>query len=412
VPVANDAKATAYTDKFLAETGLDREYLRTFWELHTPEGRDTAKRGAVGSAPGDLRKTGDSAVARLVCEVQTFVYGDEGDMVLGVSPAAARPWEVDGKLGTGTWRRMEAWLDHVAEDVEEEPTPPGTDAVLYCGERLPVEDVRVVDLTEPGGLDLPKATRERYGKRKGYTAWTQPPHILAQKDGRKYAKLLAVVHWDVCGSSRGCYRALLAQGYGSSMGICNDGTVWLWADPGELRGWHAGNVANRAACVSIDLSNKASMKFAKRYLDKMGIERPVLHLDRYSRLGHGNAMLGMYAAQLETLLRVLEAYGKAIGLPHTWPLKGDGAERGRNLPNLWTDSSYRGVISHRHLPDTTKWDVRGCEIQLEVLMHERPQLADVAPLLARKFRLGTLASERRFELFCQTCRWPELGIGG
>lgn len=410
MPVVNDSKATAYTDKFLADTGLDREYLRTFWALHTPEGRDAAKRGRVGSAPGDLGKALDSAIARLVCDVQTFVYGDEGDAVLGVAPAAARPWEVDGKLGTGTWRRMEAWLDHVA-DHDEEPAPAGTDALIYCGERLPVDGVRVVDFTEPGGLNLPEAALERYGKRKGYTKWTKPPHVLAVEDGRRYAKLLAVIHWDVCSSSRGCFRALLAQGFGSSMGIDNDGTLWLWSDPGEFRGWHAGDVANRAACISIDLSNKVAVKFAKRYLVKVGIERPVLHIDRHGRLGRGSAMLGMYAAQLETLLRVLEAYSKAIGLPHTWPLKGDGSERGRNLPNLWTDSSYHGVISHRHLPDTTKWDVRGCEIQLEVLMHERPHLADVTPLLARKFRLGTLASERRFELFCETCRWPELGIG-
>lgn len=410
-PVANPDKATAYTDAFLAETGLDREYLRTFWAMHTPEGKDATKRGSQGSAPGDLKKAFPGSVARVVVDVQAFVYGDEGDAVLGVDPRPAQPWEMDGMLGTGTWRRMEAWLDHVAPEDPAEPVPAGSDCIIYCGDRIAVDGVHVIDFTEEGGLNLPEAAEDRYGKLKGYTLWKKPPHELAIEDGRKYAKLMATVHWDVCSSSRGCFKALLAQGYGSSFGIDNDGTVWLWIDPGVHRGWHAGNVCNRAAAVSCDLSNKVSMKYAKRYTDVVGVERPVLHIDRYSRLGHGSAMLGMYAAQLESLLRVLEAYSELVGLPHTWPLKGDGSERGRNLKSLWTDG-YRGVISHRHLPDTTKWDVRGCEIQLEVLMHERPHLADVAPLLARKLRLGSIGSEKRVELFKATCRWPELGIGG
>ena len=403
---ANDiGKAAKYSDRFLKSAGLDRQYVWEFWTQQTPEGQSQAQLEL-----GAFASTG--LFVQAIVDCQDFVYSDAGDRILGLPERPATDDEKDGLLGPGTWRRMEAWLDHVAP---EEPVVEvaGADYVVFAGEKIRVEGVKVVSFDEPGGLNLQQAQLDKYGpqkkgRQKGYRKWPKPIFQLIGKS-KRYGTMLFFGHWDVCSSAKKCYRVLLAVKLGSSFGIDGDGTVWLWSDPGFYYGYHGGE-ANKHAVLSGDLQGPYYLKYAEGPLDRWGLERPVLYMDKYERFGRGRGFLGMYRAQIVALLRVLKAYSARIGYPLVFPTKDTGEPFGRNVPWLF-DGDWHGCATHRQLPETTKIDVRGLEHQIIVLLQERPGLAEEFPSLVECFRIHDPWAQAMSNQFKETCRWPEMDIG-
>lgn len=402
------SKAVGYTDRHLRKIGKDRQWVQAFWLDETEEGQAVRDSVTYGSSH-EHAENDHFFIHQMVVDVQQFVFSDVGDAAMGVPQQPATDAEMDGLLGSMTSRRMQTWLDFQADEPEL-PLPDGSEYIIFAGERLPIEGVKVFSFDEDGGLDLVKhnITRNK-GKLKGFSKWRDDVDKLIASS-TKYANMLSFGHWDVCGSSAKCFKALAYRNLGSSAGIDNDGTVWWWSDPGLMYGWHGGTNANRQAVFSYDLSNAVSLKYAANYEKKVGIARPVLYIDKYERLGRGNGFLGMYEAQLVALLRVLKVLSARTGLPFTWPVKADGLPIGRNWDKLWK-SGYQGCATHRHLPTTTKWDVRGLEYQIMVLLMTRPTLMAEFPEMVECFKLHDAPAQSLYDKFKETCRWPELGIG-
>ncbi len=396
-------KARKYSDRFLKSAGLDRDYVWNFWVKQTPEGRHAKKNG-------DTRLPGALAFVKAVIDCQDFVYSDAGDRILGLPERAATDEEKDGLLGPGTWRRMEAWRDHVRPTLD--PVVAGSDYVIFAGERVPVRDVSVVSFDEPGGLNLPLAHRDRYGVRKGrqkgFRKWPKPITKLIGKS-RRYGTMLFFGHWDVCSSSAKCFRVLLAVKLGSSFGIDGDGTVWWWSDPGLMYGYHGGE-ANTHAVLSADLQNPYHLKYAAGQERRWGLERPVLRIDSRDRFGRGRGFLGMYRAQLVSMLRILKTMSRHLGMPFTWPTDETGRPLPRNIPDLF-GGDHHGCATHRHLPETTKIDIRALEYQLVVLLMTEEELAAEFPEMVECFRIHDPWAQEMLGTFESTCRWPELGLG-
>lgn len=385
--VSNVSKAAAYTDRLLIKIGKSRTWVYDFWLDHVEDRR----------APGLILD--DTAFCEMVVDVQRFLYGDEGDVAMGVPTQAATEREMDGRLGPGTSRRMETWLDWL--DEEEEPQPPPTttsdDCILVGGNRLPVGGgVQIVSLDEEDG----RWSLEKY----------------SNKWGSREPTMLGFGHWDVCTSAAKCHSVLRSRRLSSSGCFDNpnaDGVsvLYQFLDPDVRRGRHGGRDANRAAYFSFDDTNAVSNKYAERYLKKVGIARPTLHMDKRERLGRGSVFLGMYAAQIRSTLYVLKALSEYKGLPLRFPTRADGTPIGRNYKRIWRDK-WDGVATHRHLPSTTKWDIRGFEQQIIVMLLTGHLPMEDFSGLVESFRLhDEVLWDKFLKDFKETCRWAELGIG-
>lgn len=381
--VKDITKAAAYSDRHLATLRLDREWVRSFWCDHLN-----------GSELVPFLR--DDAFVQVTTDIQRFVYGDEGDVAMGVPTQDATEAEMDGKLGPMTSRRMQTWIDWIDEEDVPVPTTESDDCLLVNGERLPVGGgVQIISLDEEDG---------RWSLEKHSRAWA-----------KRVATMLGFGHWDVCTSAQKCFAVLLARHLSS--GGCFDNPTpdglsafYQFLDPGKRRGAHGGTKANRAAFFSFDMSNTTYNRDAEKYLKKVGIARPTIHMDQRERLGRGSVFLGMYAGQIHSLLYILKALADYTGKPLVFPTKPDGTPLGRNFKKLFT-SKFDGVATHRHLPRTTKWDIRCLEHQAIVMfLKGRLPMGDF-PSLVESFRLHDAHWHRWLEKFESTCRWPELGIG-
>lgn len=381
------AKAAAYTRKHLASIGVDERFALRFWQDHVA--------GSFGEVP---KHSGDAAIVSLVKGIQLFVYGNDGDAAMGVPAQAATASEVDGKLGPATSRRMLTYLDWLDEDEAPVavPTTTSDDCLLVNGERLPVGGgVQIVSLDEEDG---------RWSLEKHSSLWRS-----------RKPTMLGFGHWDVCTSAAKCHAVLNARELSSSGCFDNPGpdgksALYQFLDPGKRRGRHGGGKANRAAMFSFDLSNAVNVKYAGRYLKKTGIARPVIHMDKRERLGKGTRFLGMYAGQIHSLLYTLKALAEYSGNPLVFPVHADGSTVGRNFKGLF-DGGFKGVATHRHLPKTSKWDIRGAELQVVMMLREGRLPLDDFPSLVESFRIHDSHWDAVADKFAETCTWPELGIG-
>jgi hypothetical protein len=395
--VKDFGKALKYTNNQLAKHGTDRKGVHGFWLNETPQGKAVHDAGTYGEA---VEHADDDQffINVVVCDVQRFVYGDQGDKAMNVPEQAASEKEVDGKLGPMTFTRMQTWLEFAADLIEPEPlidrVPEMTssDHLIFAGKQVPVPGVQIVSLEEEGGLDLTVGAKKKWKKRKGYSPWPKGEDILklAGKDP-VWARLLGFVHWDAGWSAPGAFKGLIRRGLGSTLGVDRprkaDGQVivYQWLDPGLYYGWH-GSDANKRSLVSFDMSCAVYAKYAKKYVDLCGIPRPLLKIDKRERVGKGNVFLGMYRDQVVAMLRILKAMSKFTGLPYSWPQKSDGSFQGRNYKRLFKDD-FHGVAEHRHLPSTTKWDCRGLFAQCCALLLSEPALMAEFPEFVAAHRL-------------------------
>jgi len=383
--VKNFSKALSYTDRALKKHDHDRAWAHEFFLHQTPPGQAIRDAGTYGDDVTHAETDDDFFINVVATAIQEFVFGDDGDAVMGVPQQAAKPSEVDGMLGPMTLTRMETWLEFANDEVEEEvlidqvPEMTSSDHLIFAGKKIPVPGVEIASLEEENALDLVSGAKKKWKKRKGYSPWPKGYDILdlAGKH-KKWARILGFVHWDAGWSAKGAYKMLIRRGLGSTCGVDrprkSDGQViaYQWLDPGLYYGWH-GSSANPRSLFSFDMSCAVYAKYAKKYKKLCGIDRPLLKISSRESIGRGNFFLGMYRDQIVTMLRILKALSQHTGMPYHWPLKADGRFQGRNYKRLWKDD-FHGVAEHRHLPRTTKWDCRGLFAQICVLLLTDPAL--------------------------------------
>ncbi len=393
--IKNFSQSLRYTQNQLKRRDLSPTWVQDFWLDHVPEGQAIKAANSYGSVSSHAEDL-DLLISTMVVDVQRFVWGDKGDEAAGVPQQPAKESEVDGKLGGMTITRMNTYEEFASNTIpdlliDQIPEMTTGDFFVLNGERIPVPGVEIVSLDEPGGLDLVAGAKEKWGKRKGYSHWPGDPLKHIKANHSVYARLLGFLHWDAGWSAGGSYKVLVRRGLGSTVGVDrprkSDGKViaYQWLDPGKHYGWH-GSSANKRSLVSFDLTNAVYLKYHAKYTDLCGIERPKLFITGREKIGSGKGFLGMYRDQILTTLRILKAVGERTGQPLVFPTREDGRALGRNYKRLFRDD-YHGVATHRHLPSTTKWDIRGFEAQVSALLLSEPALMAEFPSLVECFRL-------------------------
>ena len=378
--------------------------IGSFWLEHTPRGKDVSY--SEGIDPNEQHSVFDDdsfIVYVLACEggVQDFLYSDPGDNALGVPSYPATKEERDGKFGSGTYRRMQTYLESLEPIVEEEPLQ-GTDAIIVGGEKVSVSGVNVVTFDDPDGLSITKDSK------KGYRKWGLE---------RKFANHITMIHWDVCFSAKSCFRVLTKRGYASCFGVDNpskkDGTVtvYQWLDPGIYRAVHGGKWPNKRCLSSVDLSNAVSIKYASRYEKMVGIPRPIIRGDRNN--GTSN-LLGMYKGQLIAWLRIERELAKLWGMD----IKVATGRKGK--PDFYPSSQKAplvswvtgdGVTVRTHLEYTAKkWDVAGLYQQYIALYLMDSDFRDEFPWLKENFKLEESFWSDWLDDIKNEWTWSEIGI--
>ncbi len=375
-------------------------WVASFWATHTLGGQ--AWRDANGIDPGlllanPLFVSSAEDPQFMVTEVlagdggiQDFVYGQKVDKELKVLEAPATLNERDGKLGGGTFRRMEAWLGSLKPLRSERPGGKpeddqpwhervglkGSDQLQWDGQTtITVPGVKILSPDEPGGL----------------------PYLKGRKWSSAARTHVAFLHWDACFTSKKCHRVLKARGYGSCMGIDNisktDGrtTVYQWGLPGKYRYAHGGRWPNKRCWVSVDFSNAVYPKYAARYEKLTGRARPVI---RGSRNNGTSTLLGLYKDQIVAWMRIEKAVATHLGMPLVFAT-GGRRKRPDFYPSMqkapkaaWTETGD-GVTVRTHLEYTPKkWDVAGYQEQVIVLALTDPDFDAEFPWVRENLQLG------------------------
>lgn len=413
--VQNVDAAALFSDSYLAEAGLTRHWVMTFYSTWLPDEWRSTDPGYVSPLLDD-----NEVYVAAIEDIQRFVFGDEGDAAIGVDPRPATEEEVDGHLGSMTERRMLAWIGFESP-AEPVPIVAEKDYLLVCGEPVYVDGgVVISSLDENPDHDMCKVTKDRYGKIKGSSAWPKPIAELLHKH-KKYARMLSAGHWDVCSSAGKAFKILCLRKLASAGGFDNprpsDGksVFYQWLDPGLRYGYH-GSELNKRSFFSYDLSNSVSLKYARRYEQRVGIPRPRLRIDKYGKLGEGKGFLGMYRAQIHSLLYVLKALAEYTKLPLIFPhLPGVGqghVSLKKGIGHLWKDG-FNGCVTHRDLPmlfnrKHTKWDVRGLQEQIVALLLLGEIPMEDFPSLVEDWRLHDEGWGEWLEAFQEACIWEEL----
>ena len=390
--VKNYDVALRKTTQYMTKAGLSREQVWQFWVDFTPEGNEALTTGGHGFDRAVVEVDDYFLIHTVVVDIQRFIFGDDGD--------AATEKEMDGWLGSGTHRRMETYVSFERDEDQDRRfheiagiTP--SDFILWKGDRIPIEGVKVISLDEEGGLSLPASLR---AKGKKVYAWPKGVDYCL-KQSYKYATHLATDHWDAGHSASGAFRSLVRSGLSTTAGIDNPSKetgeviVYLWLDPGMHRGIHAGSPANRRSLLSFDYSNAVYTKYAAKYLKRTGIARPLIAVNYHHR--RGKQILGMYKGQVIAGMRLKKAYSELSGLPFRYPtVKGSSPRRPHTsvYKGLWDKAGVGGQsissMAHQHMNITkNKFDCAGLVEQTIVLILTEPGFMTEFPSLVDCFRL-------------------------
>ena len=388
--VRNFDVALRKSTEHMAKVGLDRTEVWQFWVDHTQEGTDALAAGGYGTDVASIEQDDQFFVGKVIVDIQRFVFGDVGEAQFGYAEEPATEKEMDGWLGRSTHERMITFDAFERDDDQDRRhhevagiTP--NDFIVWKGERIQIEGVKVISLDEEGALSLPVSLKKK-GKR--VYAWPKGvDHCLKNSD--KYATHLGTDHWDAGHSAPGAFRSLVRNGLFTTMGIDNptkstgEVVVYQWGDPGLHRGMHARNPANRRSLLSTDYSDAVYKKFAAKYLKRCGIARPLILADYHHR--RGSKILGMYKGQVLAGMRMKKAFAELSGLPFVYPTDKNGHPFTKKLKGLWAKGAS---CVHQHLNITAnKFDCAGLMAQTIVLLLTVPGLMAEFLSLVECFRL-------------------------
>lgn len=193
--------------------------------------------------------------------------------------------------------------------------------LIIAGEAVPVT-FPVVTWLDPGGMSF-------YGQK----GWRK------RRDPSGKGVNLLVLHWDVCFSSRQCFRVLLKRNRSVHLMLDGNGTVYQALDLAEARAYHAGLVNNRS--VGVECSCPVLLKYKHR----QDPPRPIVtepHVHRRGTWQH----LDFYDIQKKRVVELAEAICEIFGIPRVLPMDGEQVSRRLAPPR------FRGVCGHYHVSKT------------------------------------------------------------
>jgi hypothetical protein len=168
-----------------------------------------------------------------------------------------------------------------------------------------------------------------------------------------------VCHWDVCLSSKSCYKVLKQRGISVHFAIDNDGTIYQFMDCNHI-GWHAGSSKWNNNSVGVEIANAYYPKYQNWYKAHGHGARPTWR----NKEVHGKVLepfLGFYDVQLQALQALMEAMNKAYDIPLECPLGVDG-DTATTVDAKAAAGRFNGFISHYHLKKT-KIDCAGLDLK-------------------------------------------------
>ena len=188
---------------------------------------------------------------------------------------------------------------------------------------------------------------------------------LSQKNYKKHTTerkpTMFVAHWDVCLSSKSCFKILEKRGLSVHFLIDNDGTIYQIMDCNDV-GYHAGSKKINNTSIGVEISNAYYPKYQTLY-EKRGFgSRPILTDVEV----HGKKLepfTGFYPVQIQAFKALAQALHNAYDIPLVAPM-----ENNKLVETIYSDAknaTFKGVVSHYHLTER-KIDCAGLKLD-EVL---------------------------------------------
>ena len=154
-----------------------------------------------------------------------------------------------------------------------------------------------------------------------------------------------VAHWDVCLSSKSCFKILEKRGLSVHFLIDNDGTIYQIMDCNDI-GWHAGNRKVNNTSIGVEISNAYYPKYQVIYKKKGFDERPLMEGVRV----HNKELepfTGFYPVQIEAFKALAKTLNTAYDIPLVAPM-----ENNKLVETTYSevqDATFKGVVSHYHI---------------------------------------------------------------
>lgn len=191
---------------------------------------------------------------------------------------------------------------------------------------------KVINVKEEGALALSQG----YSSRKPYQ--------------RAISKI--ITHWDVCRSSKHCFKYMQKEGdLSTHFSIDNDGTIYQFLDT-RHKAWHASGA--NAESIGIDLSTAYYLEHQEWYLKNLGKEKPIVR-DATVNDETLDPHLGFFPEQIEAYKQLLISLVRYYKIPLRFPC----TKTGELLQEYFEGSKkFTGIMCHYH-SQSGKIDVAG-----------------------------------------------------
>jgi len=288
----------------------------------------------------------EASAAKLGWTPEWFGAYDFDDNLLKKIRAFQREHDLtaDGMCGPTTFRRIWAVREAKLESFERAEIREGkANHIIYNNNYFPIDWHKVVLPFNANGLKLTKGYKKMTKQRK--------PKMF-------------VSHWDVCLSSKSCWKVLNRRGLSVHFAIDNDGTIYQFLDMNHIA-YHAGGKHN-ATTVGVEISNAYYPKHNPWYVRQGFGERPIIEGQKV----HGRSMkpfTDFYPVQKQALKALMKAvHGAMPWIPLECPLDSNG-ETSYALDADAAKNRYNGFVSHYHL---TKRKIDCAGLDLKTLLEE------------------------------------------
>ena len=244
----------------------------------------------------------------------------------------------DGLCGPGTYRRIYTDRQESIEDFKPNTKNNKESFIIYNSEYFDIKWPKVKLWFEGDGFRM----------RKGFKRMTE-----------KRDPSFFVCHWDVCLSSKSCYKVLENRGLSVHFLIDNDGTIYQTMDINDVA-YHAGSRTWNNKSIGVEISNAYYPKHQDWYKRNVGEERPLIT----DAVVHGKKLdpfTGFYPQQLDALKALMRADNKATGIHLQAPLDRSKSTN-TTVSKKAASGRFEGFVSHYHLTNR-KIDCAGLDLK-------------------------------------------------
>ena len=244
----------------------------------------------------------------------------------------------DGLCGPGTYRRIYTDRQESIEDFKPNTKNNKESFIIYNSEYFDIKWPKVKLWFEGDGFRM----------RKGFKRMTE-----------KRDPSFFVCHWDVCLSSKSCYKVLENRGLSVHFLIDNDGTIYQTMDINDVA-YHAGSRTWNNKSIGVEISNAYYPKHQDWYKRNVGEERPLIT----DAVVHGKKLdpfTGFYPQQLDALKALMRAVNKATGIPLQAPLDRSKSTN-TTVSKKAASGRFEGFVSHYQLTNR-KIDCAGLDLK-------------------------------------------------